>query len=48
MMTMNVGPFALAVPHVLLLASLCLAMLTGWWVGRRSLATPKRAADQER
>ena len=42
MMTMNVGPFALAVPHVLLLASLCLAMLTGWWVGRRSERNPEQ------
>ena len=42
MMTMNVGPFALAVPHVLLLASLFLAMLTGWWVGRRSERNPEQ------
>jgi len=42
MLTIDVGPLALAVPHVLLLVSLLLAMLTGWWVGRRSERNPKQ------
>jgi len=42
MLTINVGPLALAMPHVLLLASLLLAMLTGWWVGRRSERNPEQ------
>jgi thiol-disulfide isomerase/thioredoxin len=42
MLTINLGPLALAVPHVLLLVSLFLAMLTGWWVGRRSDRNPEQ------
>lgn len=42
MLTINLGPLALAVPHVLLLVSLFLAMLTGWWVGRRSERNPEQ------
>ena len=42
MLTINLGPLALAVPHVLLLGSLLLAMLTGWWVGRRSARNPEQ------
>ncbi len=42
MLTVNVGPLALAVPHVLLLVSLFLSMLTGWWVGRRSHRNPEQ------
>lgn len=42
MLTIDVGPLALAVPHVLMLASLLLAMLTGWWVGRRSERNPEQ------
>ncbi len=42
MLTMNIGPLALAVPHVLLLGSLLLATLSGWWVGRRSACNPER------
>jgi len=42
MLTIDVGPLALAVPHVLLLVSLLLAMLTGWWVGRRSERNPEQ------
>jgi thiol-disulfide isomerase/thioredoxin len=42
MLAINVGPFALAVSHVLLLVSLLLAMLTGWWVGRGSERNPER------
>lgn len=41
MLTMNVGPLALAVPHIILMASLLLATLTGWWVGRRSKLNPE-------
>ena len=41
MLTINLGPWALAVPHVLLLASLALAMLTGWWAGRRDGLNPE-------
>lgn len=42
MLTVNIGPLALAVPHVILLGSLLLATLTGWWVGRRSERNPER------
>ncbi|WP_037041637.1 prolipoprotein diacylglyceryl transferase family protein, partial [Pseudomonas sp. BAY1663] len=42
MLTVNIGPLALAVPHVLLLGSLLLATLSGWWVGRRSACNPER------
>ena len=41
MLTMNVGPLALPVPHLLLILSLLFAMLTGWWVGRRSKLNPE-------
>jgi len=41
MLTINLGPLALAVPHALLMASLFLAMLTGWWVGRRNARNPE-------
>lgn len=42
MLTINLGPLALAVPHVLMLVSLFIAMLTGWWVGRRSERNPEQ------
>lgn len=42
MLTVNVGPLALAVSHVLLLVSLFLSMLTGWWLGRRSQRNPEQ------
>ncbi|WP_313085400.1 TlpA disulfide reductase family protein [Pseudomonas sp.] len=42
MLTIDLGPFALAVPNVLLLASLALALLTGWWTGRRNRLNPER------
>lgn len=35
MLSLGVGPFALAVNHLLLLAALAVALLTGWWVARR-------------
>ncbi|MFL1455036.1 redoxin domain-containing protein [Marinobacter sp. GN3S48] len=42
MLTVNIGPLALAVAHVLLLGSLLLAVLTGWWVSRRGGGNPER------
>ncbi|MGE8500378.1 MAG: prolipoprotein diacylglyceryl transferase family protein [Pseudomonas sp.] len=42
MLTIDIGPLALAVHHVLLLGSLLLATLTGWWVGRRSQTNPEQ------
>jgi len=42
MLTVDVGPLALGVHHVLLLGSLLLATLTGWWVGRRSQTNPEQ------
>ncbi len=30
MLTVNLGPLTLAVPHLLLIGSLLLAVLTGW------------------
>jgi len=42
MLTLNVGPLALAMPHVLLLGSLLLATVVGWWVGRRHGCNPER------
>ncbi len=41
MLTLNLGPLAIAVPHVLLFGSLLLAMLAGWWVGRRTARNPE-------
>ncbi|GAB3383701.1 TlpA family protein disulfide reductase [Azotobacter armeniacus] len=41
MLTVNVGPLALPVPHLLLIGSLLLALLTGWWVGRASARNPE-------
>jgi thiol-disulfide isomerase/thioredoxin len=42
MLAIKVGPFALAVSHILILVSLLLAMLTGWWAGRGSKRNPER------
>ncbi|OWJ91615.1 peroxiredoxin [Pseudomonas sp. A46] len=42
MLTLNLGPLALALPHVLILGSLLLASLAGWWTGRRSGQNPER------
>ncbi|WP_324733796.1 TlpA family protein disulfide reductase [Pseudomonas paeninsulae] len=41
MLTVNLGPLTLAVPHLLLIGSLLLAMLSGWWVGRASAHNPE-------
>ncbi len=42
MLTLNIGPLTLAMPHVILLGSLLLASLAGWRVGRRSGRNPER------
>ncbi|WP_447591128.1 prolipoprotein diacylglyceryl transferase family protein [Aquipseudomonas campi] len=42
MLTLNLGPLTLAVPHALLLGSLLLATLSGWWAGRRTANNPER------
>ena len=42
MLTLNIGPLTLAMPHVILLGSLLLASLVGWRVGRRSGRNPER------
>ena len=41
MLTLNLGPLALSLSHALLLGSLLLASLTGWWLGRRSARNPE-------
>lgn len=40
-MTINLGPLAVAVPHVILMMSLLAAILTGWWLGRRNGCNPE-------
>ncbi len=42
MLTLNLGPFTLGLPHVLILGSLLLATFSGWWVGRRNGENPER------
>ena len=42
MLTINIGPLALSTAHVLLMISLLLATLTGWYVGRRNAANPEK------
>ncbi len=42
MLTVNLGPLTLAVPHLLLIGSLLLAALTGWWLGRDSARNPEQ------
>lgn len=42
MLTLNIGPLVLGMPQLLLLVSLLLAVLTGWWVGRRHQRNPER------
>lgn len=41
MLTLDLGPLALSLSHALLLGSLLLASLTGWWLGRRSARNPE-------
>lgn len=41
MLTVGVGPISLALPHVILLSSLVLALVVGWWVGRRTGNNPE-------
>ena len=42
MLTLNVGPLALGVTHVLLFGSLLVATLVGWLTGRRQGCNPER------
>lgn len=42
MLTLDIGPLALATNHLLLLGSLLLATLAGWWSGRRQGCNPER------
>ena len=41
MLTLNLGPLALGVTHVLLFGSLLLATLVGWLIGRRHGCNPR-------
>ena len=40
MLTLDIGPLALSTSHLLLLGSLLLATLVGWWSGRRLGCNP--------
>lgn len=42
MLTLNIGPLALGVTHVLLFGSLLVATLVGWLIGRRHGCNPER------
>ncbi len=42
MLTLDIGPLALGVSHVLLFGSLLLAILVGWLIGRRHGCNPER------
>ncbi|MGG2399123.1 prolipoprotein diacylglyceryl transferase family protein [Pseudomonas sp. SH1-B] len=42
MLTLDVGPLALGMTHVLLFGSLLAATLVGWLIGRRHAANPER------
>ncbi|WNW13402.1 TlpA disulfide reductase family protein [Pseudomonas sp. DTU_2021_1001937_2_SI_NGA_ILE_001] len=42
MLTLNLGPLALAMHHVLIIASMLLATLCGWWAGRRVGCNPEK------
>lgn len=42
MLTVNIGPLMMASSHLVLLLSLFLAMLTGWWVGRHRQRNPEK------
>lgn len=41
MLSVNIGPLAMASSPVILLVSLLLATLTGWWVGRQRARNPE-------
>ncbi|MFJ5296976.1 prolipoprotein diacylglyceryl transferase family protein [Pseudomonas sp. NPDC088368] len=43
MLSVALGPFALAIDHLLLLGALALATLVGWLFGRRRKVNPERA-----
>ena len=42
MLTVNIGPMAMASSHLILLCSLLLAILSGWWIGRRQQCNPEK------
>lgn len=42
MLTVNIGPLAMASSHLILLVSLLLATLTGWWLGRQRQRNPEK------
>ncbi|WP_022963444.1 TlpA family protein disulfide reductase [Halopseudomonas pelagia] len=42
MLTVNIGPLAMASSHLILLISLFLATLTGWWLGRHRQRNPEK------
>jgi len=42
LLTINLGPLTIAVPHLLLIGSLLLALLTGWWLGRANARNPEQ------
>lgn len=42
MLSVNVGPLAMASSQIILLVSLFLATLTGWWVGRNRQRNPEK------
>ena len=41
MLTVSLGPLTMAVPHLILIGSLVLAMLTGWWLARSGAKNPE-------
>lgn len=42
MLTVNIGPLAIASSHLILLVSLLVASLTGWWMGRHRERNPEK------
>lgn len=42
MLTVNIGPLAMASSHLILLFSLLVASLTGWWAGRHRQRNPEK------
>src|SRR5690554_1325589 len=41
MLSVSAGPLALGMPQVMLIGSFLLALLVGWWSGRRSACNPE-------